>query len=89
MYACPIFARILGLPHHTDGEGNDVVGEAVATKSRAGARRETSSAGATPIELTCLPIPSRLGEFLAATSIALHPGPFLRMNHDAVYATSA
>ena len=43
----------------------------------------------TPVELACLSIPSRLGEFLAATSITLHPVAFLRMNHDAVYPTSA
>ena len=45
-------------------------------------RTHTASGGDTVL-------PAVAHEFLAATSVALHPGPFLAMNDDAVYATSA
>ena len=70
-----------------DGKGNDVVGKTIPTERGGGADREASSACTTPIELASLSISSRLGEFLAATSIALHPGPFLQRSPDAVSPT--
>ena len=51
--------------------------------------RERSSESTTSILLPYLPISFRLGEFLAAILIALNHVPFLPMNFDGVYSTSA